>query len=80
MSEVSKFPIGKVAIAPKGNYNATLQYEPYDLVTYGGSSFLAKQNVKGITPGNNTYWQLIAISGSGGPALDSNGILYWPTA
>lgn len=79
MSEVSRQNLGKIAIVLKGNYSSSTQYEPYDLVTYGGSSFLAKQNVKGITPGNNTYWQLIAISGSGGPALDSNGILYWPS-
>lgn len=76
MSDINRIPIGKIAITPKGNYSDSVQYEPYDLITYGGSSYLAKKNVKGILPGNTNYWQLIASSGAGGPSLD-NGILYW---
>lgn len=57
----------------------TTQYSALDLVIYGSSSYLAKQNVQGINPTNTEYWQLVALGGAGTPTVDSNGILSWPT-
>ena len=70
--------IGKVTINPCGNYNSSTQYSILDLVTYGGSSYLAKKNVKNITPENNNYWQLVSVGGANAPQL-TNGILSWPS-
>lgn len=49
---------GRILIIPKGDYNASTTYEMLDLVSHGGSSWLAKKTCVGITPGNDTteYW------------------------
>ena len=82
MSTVSKQSIGKVAVVPKGEWNATVQYEPLDLVVYGSSSFIALQSTKGNPPNptiSTVYWQLVAAGGASAPQLNTNGILYWPS-
>ena len=56
--------IGKVSPTPKGQYNSSTQYERLDIVTYQGSSYMAKQNTKGNVPTNTTYWAILAEKGS----------------
>lgn len=50
---------GRILIMPKGDYDATAQYEMLDLVRYNGTSWLAKKECKGVTPtnANSEYWQ-----------------------
>ena len=36
--------LGKVSMTPKGAWNASTSYEPLDVVSYGGSAFLALAN------------------------------------
>lgn len=66
---VTKHKIGKVSITPKGSYSDSVQYEPLDLVTYNGSSYLSKQAVKNVVPTNSNYWQLMAEKGASGQSL-----------
>lgn len=57
--------IGRVQPKFKGEWSSVLPYEKLDNVLYGGSTYVALQNVPtGITPGSSiTYWQLIASKG-----------------
>lgn len=49
---------GRILIIPRGEYDATTQYEMLDLVSFNGSSWLAKKDVLGIEPStdNSEYW------------------------
>lgn len=60
---MAKQILGKVVPIAKGEYNSSTQYEILDIVTHNGSSYIAKTNVKGQTPTNTTYWQLLAKVG-----------------
>lgn len=62
--------IGKVSLTPRGAYSQSATYEALDIVTYNGSSYIVLQSATGITPPNDTYYQLIASKGDAG----SNGI------
>ena len=55
---------GRVLIMPKGEYDASTTYSMLDLVSYNGSSYVAKQSTTGNLPTNTTYWQLSAYGGS----------------
>lgn len=57
--------IGRVQPKFKGDWSSVLPYEKLDNVLYGGSTYIALQNVPaGITPGSSAiYWQLIASKG-----------------
>lgn len=80
---VTKQSIGKVAVTPKGAWSASVQYKHLDLVTYASNSFIAIQDSYNKVPNpyaTTAYWQLVAAGGASAPALDSNGILYWPAA
>lgn len=58
--------LGKVVITPKGAHVLENTYKFLDLVTSGGSSYLALQNVPTNTAlSNTTYWLLIAQKGNG---------------
>ena len=50
---------GRILIMPKGTYDASVTYEMLDLVSYNGTSWLAKKTVVGIEPrdANAEYWQ-----------------------
>lgn len=61
-----QYTIGKVAPTPRGAYVATTTYNPLDIVTYNGSSYWVLQSCTGITPPNETYYQLIASKGNAG--------------
>lgn len=54
---------GRVLIMPKGDYNPSVTYEMLDLVSYNGSSYIAKGTTTGNLPTNTTYWQLSAYGG-----------------
>lgn len=56
---------GRVLIIPKGAWNDTDTYSMLDLVSYNGSSYIAKTSVPANTlPTNASYWQLSAYGGS----------------
>lgn len=80
---VTKQSIGKVAVTPQGAWSGSVHYKRLDLVTYASNSFIARQDSYNKVPDPNNiteYWQLVAAGGASAPALDSNGILYWPSA
>lgn len=52
---------GKICITPKGEYNASTQYEFLDGVYDGINSYIAKQDSIGQNPSTSpTYWQILA--------------------
>lgn len=56
---------GRVLLIPKGAWNDTDTYSMLDLVSYNGSSYIAKTSVPANTlPTNTSYWQLSAYGGS----------------
>lgn len=50
----------------KGPYSAETDYKQNNIVSYNGSSYIAKQDTTGNTPTNNTYWGLLAQRGVDG--------------
>lgn len=54
---------GRVLLMPKGDYDPTVTYELLDIVSYNGSSYIAKGTTTGNLPTNTTYWQLSAYRG-----------------
>ena len=50
---------GRILIIPKGDYDANASYTMLDLVSYNGSSWLARKDATGIEPSeaNSEYWQ-----------------------
>ena len=61
-----QYNLGKVALTPKGAYSSSTQYEKLDVITYNGSSYIVLQSCTGVTPPNNTYYQVIASKGDSG--------------
>ncbi|MGR6906152.1 pyocin knob domain-containing protein [Lysinibacillus sp. BSL11] len=58
-------------LRPEDEYDAERQYYINNIVTFNGSSFIARQNTKGNPPPtpsaiSNAYWQLIASQGAQG--------------
>ena len=54
---------GRVLIMPRGAYNPLATYEMLDIVSYNGSSYIAKGTTTGNLPTDGTYWQLSAYGG-----------------
>lgn len=53
---------GQVAIVPKGEWNVETQYKVNNLVSYDGSSYVAKvQPPVGTLPTDTSYWQVSAV-------------------
>lgn len=53
---------GQVAIVPKGEWNVETQYKVNHLVSYDGSSYVAKvQPPVGTLPTDTSYWQVSAV-------------------
>ena len=48
---------GRGLVIPKGEYNETTEYSVLDMVTYQGSSYIAKETTVGHLPTDTTYWQ-----------------------
>ena len=58
--------LGKVSVVPKGDYSASTTYYALDIVGYNGGSYLAMQQVTGVTPSNDgVNW--MQLSGPGLP-------------
>lgn len=49
---------GKVMLRPRGVYNPTYTYEPLDMVSHEGATYVAMIEITGITPPDDTCWQL----------------------
>lgn len=49
---------GRILIMPKGEYDESKTYEMLDMVSHGGTSWLAKQTTQGIEPNedNTEHW------------------------
>lgn len=60
---------GKVAITPKGEWNANTAYTKLDLVFYDNASYVAIQPSTGVEPTNTSYWMLV-VQSAGGADLD----------
>lgn len=62
--------LGRVSIVPKGEWSSNSTYTRLDLVTYNGSSYIAKKDVPvNINLNNNEYWMTIALKGGLGDPL-----------
>lgn len=60
---MTKQILGKVAYVSRGIYNSSSTYEINDVVTYGGSSYVALKDTQGNLPIDENFWQLIAKKG-----------------
>ena len=68
--------LGKVSVVPRGDYSASTTYYALDIVGYNGGSYLAMQQVTGVTPSNDqTNW--MQLSGPGLPGVD--GVTFTPS-
>ena len=68
--------LGKVSVVPRGDYSASTTYYALDIVGYNGGSYLAMQEVTGVTPSNDqTNW--MQLSGPGLPGVD--GVTFTPS-
>ncbi len=74
MSDISNMnDLGKISFRLCGNYDESITYERLDVVTYGGSSYVALKSTTGNTPSvDSTFWQLIA---SGSESVGGSGII-----
>ena len=70
-----EYNLGKVVMAPKGEYDDGTLYEKLDFVTYNGSSYVDKGETRNNLPTNQTYWQLLAERGSSGGGGMYRGIM-----
>lgn len=65
--------LGKVSMTPKGAWNAGTSYEPLDVVSYGGSAFLARRANSNVTPTEGEDWQMIAEKATVGNIAQTTG-------
>lgn len=66
--------LGRVLLILRGDWDSVTDYSKLDVVSYGGSSYVAKDVVPAGTSVNDTdYWQLLALKGvTGGIAQLAN--------
>lgn len=50
----------------RGDWNATVAYQPGDAVSFGGSSWVAKQATTGVQPVVGLDWGIVALKGDRG--------------
>ena len=62
--------LGKVSIVPRGEYDASTEYHPLDLISYQGSGYLVLKTATGVTPVVGEYYQLISSKGDKGEKGD----------
>lgn len=55
--------LGRAICVPKGAFNLLTSYKKLDIVTSGGSSYIAKLDTTGKHLTNTTYWMLLAQAG-----------------
>jgi len=62
---MAQFPLGQVAIIPKGNYAAGTTYQPLDAVFDNGGMYLCIATATGVEPGTTSgwenYWQSMSV-------------------
>jgi len=58
--------LGRVCPVPKGVYDNATEYYKLDIVTYVGSSYMAKSTTTGNLPTNTTYWILLSAGSATG--------------
>ena len=63
---MAKTKLGKVSLTPKGEWDSATAYEQLDLVSYGGSSWVAKKSNTNVAPRENDCWMLVAEKGEQG--------------
>lgn len=63
---MAKTNLGKVSLTPKGQYNATTQYERLDIVQYEGNSYIVLLPTLGVTPTVSANYMLMARKGAKG--------------
>lgn len=54
---------GRVAMIPKGDYDATVTYQILDVVRYNDASYVAKKSSTGMLPTDTEYWMLMTQDG-----------------
>lgn len=54
---------GRVAMIPKGDYDATVTYQILDIVRYNDASYVAKKSSTGMLPTDTEYWMLMTQDG-----------------
>ena len=74
--------LGKVSVVPKGDYSASTTYYALDIVGYNGGSYLAMQQVTGVTPSNDgVNWMQLSGPGLPGvtftPSVSEAGVISW---
>lgn len=61
-----KIPIGTATVVPRGVWNVSTQYDKLNMVSYGGSVYIANRANQGITPGSSEaqgVWQFLIRNG-----------------
>ena len=66
MAEPITNVLGTVAIKHCGEYDATVNYEKLNVVSYDGSSYCAKGPTRGNLPTDEDFWELMAEKGDKG--------------
>lgn len=54
------YNLGRIGLLIKGEYNSNTTYENLDVVSYDGSSYVAKGSCKNVIPTTKTSWMLLA--------------------
>ena len=67
MANKTTIDVGVVTPVPKDEYSNTVAYERLNIVSFNGSSYMAKKNTTGHLPTDTTYWMLLAKKGDQGP-------------
>ncbi len=62
--------IGRVAMNPRGAYDAGTAYSRLDVVTHNGSAWIALQTSTGQTPAESAYWEKLVDNGAQGAKGD----------
>jgi hypothetical protein len=62
--------LGKVGMAPRGEYDPSAVYSALDIVKYNGSSYLVLKGVSGVEPAEGEHYTLLAEAGPTGDKGD----------
>lgn len=54
------YNLGRIGMNVRGAYSATANYEKLDVVSYNGSSYVAKAACTNVLPTNTEKWELLA--------------------
>ena len=50
------YDLGRVGLNLRGEYSSTTAYEPLDVATWQGSSYVASESTTGIRPSDETNY------------------------